>query len=87
MELSAESRLSHIKQHERARVVKQIASRERAQTWVVDYSAARARAIAWLGDRHLLAKPVNASERSWRKASRTLLHPVPAAVAPAERSS
>jgi len=26
--------------------------------WVVDYSAARARAIAWLGDRYLLAKPV-----------------------------
>jgi hypothetical protein len=26
--------------------------------WVVDYSEARARAIAWLGDRYLLAKPV-----------------------------
>lgn len=31
---------------------------ERMSTWVVDYSAARARAIAWLGDRYLLAKPV-----------------------------
>ena len=26
---------------------------------VVDYSAARAKAIAWLGDRYLLAKPIN----------------------------
>lgn len=29
------------------------------QPWVVDYSAARARAIEWLGDRYLLAKPIN----------------------------
>jgi hypothetical protein len=27
---------------------------------VVDYSAARAQAIRWLGDRYLLAKPINA---------------------------
>jgi len=26
---------------------------------LVDYSAARAKAIAWLGDRYLLAKPIN----------------------------
>jgi hypothetical protein len=32
---------------------------ERVRGWVVDYSAARARAIEWLGDRYLLAKPVN----------------------------
>ena len=32
---------------------------ERARSWIVDYSAARARAIEWLGDRYLLAKPVN----------------------------
>jgi hypothetical protein len=32
---------------------------EKARGWVVDYSAARARAIEWLGDRYLLAKPVN----------------------------
>lgn len=32
---------------------------ERAGSWVVDYSAARARAIEWLGDRYLLARPVN----------------------------
>jgi hypothetical protein len=34
-------------------------STERARGWVVDYSAARAKAIEWLGDRYLLAKPVN----------------------------
>ena len=28
---------------------------------VVDYSAARAKAIEWLGDRYLLAKPINRS--------------------------
>jgi len=27
----------------------------------VDYSAARAQAIRWLGDRYLLAKPINSS--------------------------
>lgn len=32
---------------------------EKARDWVVDYSAARARAIEWLGDRYLLARPVN----------------------------
>lgn len=30
---------------------------------VVDYSAARAKAIAWLGDRYLLAKPINRRPR------------------------
>lgn len=30
-------------------------------SWVVDYSAARARAIERLGDRYLLARPINAS--------------------------
>jgi hypothetical protein len=55
---------------ERTAIVKQTGN-ERAQTWVVDYSAARARAIKWLGDRYLLAKPVNAQ--------RTLLHSAPVA--------
>ena len=32
---------------------------EREHAPVVDYSAARAKAIAWLGDRYLLAKPSN----------------------------
>jgi hypothetical protein len=37
---------------------------ERAQAWVVDYSAARMRAIRWLGDRYLLARPINAGENA-----------------------
>lgn len=32
---------------------------EKTRNWVVDYSAARAKAIEWLGDRYLLARPVN----------------------------
>jgi len=32
---------------------------DKARSWVVDYSAARAKAIEWLGDRYLLAIPVN----------------------------
>jgi hypothetical protein len=32
---------------------------DRVRHWIVDYSAARAKAIEWLGDRYLLAKPVN----------------------------
>jgi hypothetical protein len=47
-------------------------SNERERTWIVDYSAARARAIQWLGDRYLLAKPINASESAWRKASHSV---------------
>jgi hypothetical protein len=34
-------------------------SAARARGWIVDYSTARTRAIEWLGDRYLLAKPVN----------------------------
>jgi len=49
------------------------------QALLVDYSAARARAIRWLGDRYLLAKPINASRYS---------RPQPATpVMPAARSS
>jgi hypothetical protein len=36
---------------------------------VVDYSAARAQAIRWLGDRYLLAKPINAGRRTWPRLS------------------
>ena len=32
-----------------------------AEVLVVDYSAAREQAIRWLGDRYLLARPINAS--------------------------
>ena len=38
---------------------RQTDSAERIQSWIVDYSAARAKAIEWLGDRYLLAKPIN----------------------------
>jgi hypothetical protein len=57
------------------KVLKRISSSERAQSWVVDYSAARARALEWLGDRYLLAKPVNAGENGWRKWPRTPVGP------------
>jgi hypothetical protein len=43
---------------------------EQARSWVVDYSAARAQAIRWLGDRYLLAKPINASDSSVRRTAR-----------------
>lgn len=39
--------------------MRHIDNAERARSWVVDYSVARARAIEWLGDRYLLARPVN----------------------------
>jgi hypothetical protein len=55
-------------EHHEGSSVKRTANHERAQSWVVDYSAARARAIKWLGDRYLLARPINASHRAWRKA-------------------
>jgi hypothetical protein len=32
---------------------------DKSPGWIVDYSAARAKAIEWLGDRYLLAKPIN----------------------------
>jgi hypothetical protein len=67
--------------------VKRVFSSERAQSWVVDYGAARARAIEWLGDRYLLAKPVNAGGSAWRKPPRRLLDPSPVAARSAEQSS
>jgi hypothetical protein len=45
--------------------------RQRADTWVVDYDAARAQAIRWLGDRYLLAHPINRSSQAARPASDT----------------
>lgn len=41
--------------------MRQLDSAERTAIQVVDYSLARAKAIAWLGDRYLLAKPINRS--------------------------
>jgi hypothetical protein len=62
-------------------VMKRMAGHERAHTWIIDYSAARARAIAWLGDRYLLARPINASESTWRNR-----HPLPAPAGSGESS-
>jgi hypothetical protein len=45
------------------------ANADRARGWIVDYSAARARAIEWLGDRYLLAKPINRSARGDQRQS------------------
>jgi hypothetical protein len=39
---------------------------ERARSWVVDYSEARRRAIGRLGERYLLARPINARTPTWR---------------------
>jgi hypothetical protein len=41
---------------------------EKARSWVVDYSAARAKAIEWLGDRYLLARPINRIRTAGRAA-------------------
>lgn len=50
-------------------IVKHTTTAERAAAPIVDYSEARERAIKWLGDRYLLAKPINAD---WRKAAAKL---------------
>lgn len=55
-----------------------------APDWVVDYSAARAHAIRWLGDRYLLARPINASQHGSRPLTPGIaLAPVADGVAPA----
>ena len=46
-----------------------------APAWIVDYSAARARAIKWLGDRYLLAKPINGNQSPQRSASGAHVQP------------
>jgi hypothetical protein len=38
---------------------------EPTPAWIVDYSAAGAHAIRWLGDRYLLAKPINRKQNAW----------------------
>src|SRR5215469_3791050 len=63
----------HVAAVREGKVVRRVFSTERAQSWVVDYGAARARAIEWLGDRYLLAKPVNAAGSGRRKLPRSLL--------------
>jgi hypothetical protein len=53
---------------------------EKAQAWVVDYSAARRQAIGWLGDRYLLAQPINARETARRNTATADLRPGPPAL-------
>jgi hypothetical protein len=73
-------------EHYQGDVMKRTASHERARTWIVDYSAARARAIAWLGDRYLLARPINSSENTWRNEPGNLRPSPPAPLGSGERS-
>jgi hypothetical protein len=40
-------------------------NKELIPAWVADYDAARAQAIRWLGDRYLLAKPINRRQDGW----------------------
>lgn len=51
---------------------------EQASTWVVDYSEARAHAIRWLGDRYLLARPINGSRYPARPAAPGIFSPLSA---------
>jgi hypothetical protein len=51
--------------------------KEQPSAWVVDYSAARALAISWLGDRYLLARPINARRDTGRKAPPPVLQAMP----------
>ena len=50
------------------------------RTLIVDYSAARAQAIRWLGDRYLLAKPINATGYSSRKLAPVVTPPARATI-------
>lgn len=53
-------------------------NRESTPAWVVDYSAARAHAIRWLGDRYLLARPINEKRYSWHAERAAALASLPA---------
>ena len=46
--------------------MRQTDNAERIPGWIVDYSTARAKAIAWLGDRYLLARPINRTSSAAR---------------------
>jgi hypothetical protein len=59
--------------------MKHFDSSERIRSWIVDYSAARAKAIEWLGDRYLLAKPINRGS-AVRHASAVRQYVMPVAV-------
>ena len=54
---------------------------EKWRAWLIDYSAARARAIDWLGERYLLARPINRRPANvpddgqpWLRKERTTAH-------------
>jgi hypothetical protein len=47
---------------------------EKWRAWLVDYSAARARAIEWLGDRYLLARPINRGHAAGLRTERSWIH-------------
>jgi hypothetical protein len=57
--------------------MKETPARQPADTWVVDYDAARAQAIRWLGDRYLLAHPINRPYQGARPAADTVLSRLP----------
>jgi hypothetical protein len=60
---------------------------EPTPSWVVDYSAARANAIRWLGDRYLLAKPINRKQDASRTSPAALRSmPVDVSDTPAPRA-
>ncbi|MGP8033543.1 MAG: hypothetical protein ACLPQ6_05295 [Steroidobacteraceae bacterium] len=60
---------------------------EPTPAWVVDYSAARAQAIRWLGDRYLLAKPINRKQDAWPALPAALRSmPIDVSAAPAVRT-
>jgi hypothetical protein len=46
--------------------------RLQASRWVADYDLARERAIRWLGERYLLAYPINRRGPSWGSHQRQL---------------
>jgi len=71
-------------QHE-GDIVKRTDRVQEARTRIVDYSAARARAIEWLGDRYLLARPINAGRGAWGGGAGTLPRPEPGVGGTAER--
>src|SRR5437879_5126994 len=50
--------------------------------WIVDYSVARGHAIRWLGDRYLLARPINGKQSTWPRVPAAFESPTPATARP-----
>ena len=55
-------------------------SSKQAEAWIVDYSAAREEAIRWLGDRYLLARPVNVRPDRQSKLPLAILQSMPSEI-------